>query len=231
MQNDYDEDRRTRTSTRIDVDLVILDFDGTIADTRQDMVDAVNLSLADLELPAREPDTVAGFIGRGVDKLLRQSLPADKPELLGEALKRFGYHYDQIYNKTTTLYSGVLQGLTNLAARDILLAVASNKPSRYLNLLLDEFNLRQLFSWVFGGDKMKEKKPHPWCIHEILAQSRCSASRTLMVGDMIYDMETGTAAGILNCGVTYGYGSEAELRRAGARFFVSSFDDLVYLVV
>lgn len=212
------------------VELVILDFDGTLVDTREDIVSGVNQALEDLGLPRRPGPEIAGCIGRGVEYLAAGSLPPGRNDLQQPMLERFRARYEQCFDRTSRPYPGVSDGLTALRRQGLKLAVASNKPSRYLLKLLEIFQLSPLFISVIGGDDMERKKPDPWCIHRIGAQSGIPAERTLMAGDMVYDIETGVNAGTNTCGVLYGYGSEQELRDAGARHLVHSFSDLVTLV-
>lgn len=207
--------------------LVVLDFDGTLADTRDDIVTGVNLALEDLGLPRRPCPEIAGFIGRGVEHLARQSLPPDRSDLLPRMLERFRIRYRECYDRTSRPYPGVAAGLQRLQHRGYTLAVASNKPSFYLDQLLDAFGLAALFSVVLGGDGMTRKKPHPWCIEEIHRRCGGTPGDTLMVGDMRYDMETGRNAGTRTCGVLHGYGTADELARYGADALVDDFTGLV----
>ncbi len=211
--------------------LVVLDFDGTLVDTRDDIVDGVNQALEDLGLPRRPGPEIAAFIGRGVEHLLGRSLSRDSQHLLPRMLDRFRYHYDSCFDRTAKLYPGVPDTLKWFRNHGLLLAVASNKPSRYLVKLLEKFELQPFFVAVLGGDDMDRKKPDPWCIERICEQNRMSADRTLMVGDMRYDVETGVNAGTRTCGVLYGYGTAEELRAAGAGHLVETFPDLVPLVL
>jgi phosphoglycolate phosphatase len=211
-------------------ELLILDFDGTLVDTRDDIVDGVNEALEDLGLPRRPASEIACCIGRGVEYLAAGCLPPGGTDLLQPMLERFRIRYEQCFDRTSRPYPGVVEGLNTLRQRGLQLAVASNKPSRYLLKLMEIYRLRPLFLSVIGGDEMERKKPDPWCIRRIGVQSGIQPERTLMAGDMVYDMETGVNAGTDTCGVLYGYGSEQELHDAGARHLVHSFTDLVALI-
>lgn len=210
--------------------LVILDFDGTLVDTRDDIVDGINQALDDLGLPRRPGPEIAGFIGRGVEILVARSLPPGHEDLRLPMLERFRARYSIIFDHTARLYPGVPESLETMRQRDVQLAVASNKPSLFLVKLLEKFDLRTRFMAVLGGDNMDHKKPDPWSVRHICTLSRVPPEQTLMVGDMRYDVETGVNAGARTCGVLYGYGSAEELRDAGADHLVTTFPDVLPLV-
>lgn len=212
------------------IDLVILDFDGTLVDTRDDIVEGINQALADLGMPRRPGPEIAGFIGRGVEHLAARSLPPDRDDLLQPMLDRFRARYEECFDRTARPYPGVRGALETFRRQGVLLAVASNKPSTYISRLLEKFGLGACFTAAVGGDLMVHKKPDPWCIVEIRRTCSVPAGRTLMVGDMRYDVETGINAGTVTCGVLYGYGSADDLRNAGAHHLTSSFPELLTLV-
>lgn len=226
----YDTNYTAGGDRRRDFDLVILDFDGTLVDTRDDIVEGINQALDDLGLPRRPLPEIAAFIGRGVEHLATRSLPPDRDDLLQPMLERFRAHYDECFDRSARLYPGVRATLEVLRRHGILLAIASNKPSTYVSRLLGKFGLGACFAAAVGGDLMVRKKPDPWCIDEIRRSCSVPAGRTLMVGDMRYDMETGVNAGVRACGVLYGYGSAEELRRAGAQHLLETFPKLAALV-
>jgi len=218
---------QTKAHPLAGIDLVVLDFDGTLADTRGDIITGVNLALEDLGLPCRPGPEISGFIGRGVENLARQCLPPEREDLLPKMLERFRERYRECFDRTSRPYTGVADGLLRLHRRGLTLAIASNKPTFYIDRLLETFGLDRLFIVVLGGDTMKRKKPDPWCIEHICRRSGVPQEKTLMVGDMRYDIETGVNAGIRTCGVRYGYGTAEELIRAGAHTLVQEFPALV----
>ena len=210
------------------MELVVFDFDGTLVDTRNDIVYGANLALEDLGLPKRPGTEIAGFIGRGVENLASCCLPPDRNDLLAPMLERFRTRYESCYDMTSRPYPGVRQTLSALRRFGETLAVASNKPSTYVSRLLGKFGFGSFFAAAVGGDLMLRKKPDPWCIDAIRWACPVPAARTLMVGDMRYDVETGTNAGTVTCGVLYGYGSVEELQ--GADHMAERFADLLTLV-
>ncbi len=208
-------------------DLVVLDFDGTLVDTRNDIVNGVLASLADLDLPGRPVDEIAGFIGRGVENLVACSLPPGRADLQEEAEGRFRHHYGCCFTDTSRPYPGVRPVLAALRDCGLLLAVASNKPTTYISRLLEIYGLGRFLFAAVGGDAMARKKPDAWCLEEIGRSCGVPAHRSLMVGDMRYDIETGINAGTDTCGVLYGYGTKEELQGAG--HLVSDFTGLLPL--
>ena len=76
------------------VDLVMFDLDGTLADTGHDLADSVNFTRAHFQLPALPEESVYSNVGRGVEHLLKQSLPEQTPGHFDQVMRVFLAHYE-----------------------------------------------------------------------------------------------------------------------------------------
>lgn len=184
---------------------VIFDLDGTLIDSRRDLATAVNLTRADLGLAPLEVDRVVGFVGEGVRRLLSRALP-ECPERLEEALALNHRHYCAHLLDSTRLYPGVAAALTALRTRGIPLAVVTNKPRAFTDLILAGLGVAGQFQAVVGGGDCPRLKPDPEPLLLALAACGGSAGASWMVGDHFTDLEAGRRAGMKRCYCRFGFG-------------------------
>ncbi|MBI3987638.1 MAG: HAD-IA family hydrolase [Lentisphaerae bacterium] len=192
--------------------LLIFDLDGTLIDSRRDLCTAVNLMRGHYALPPLPLDTVAGFVGDGVRKLVIRSLPESgvNPAIGGtnpdEAVRLMIGFYRAHLTDETVLYPGVRAGMEALWKAGFTLALISNKVVEACETLLRHFGIRPFFSSVLGGDSGPALKPDPAAILETLRALQADPGRTWMVGDHVADLQAARAAGVRSVFVTYGIG-------------------------
>jgi len=123
------------------------------------------------------------------------------------------------------LFPGVTQGLTQLTEQGYLLAIATGKARRGLNRVLDDTGLRHLFVSSRCADEAFSK-PHPQMLEDILDDTGVDASRALMVGDTVYDMEMARSAQVAGLAVSYGVHARERLLDCGALACLDSFPEV-----
>jgi phosphoglycolate phosphatase len=191
------------------VDLIMFDLDGTLADTGHDLADAVNYTRAHFRLaPLAEPFVYA-HVGRGVEHLLKYSLPEEFPDHLDEVMRVFLERYEMHLLDRTVLYPGVHDALDYFCGKRRV--VVSNKMHRLTLAVVRGLGVENHFDAIFGGDSAAEKKPDPALLNLVLQRFQVRAASALIVGDGDTDVEAGKRAGIMTCGVTYGLGSKDAL--------------------
>jgi phosphoglycolate phosphatase len=127
------------------------------------------------------------------------------------------------------LYDGMAALLSSLDESGWMLGVATGKSDRGLTRCLDHHALRSLFVTLQTADR-HPSKPHPSMVYQALAEAGADAANAVVIGDTVYDIHMGRAAGTRTVGVNWGYHSVADLREAGADYIAESMDDLkVYL--
>jgi len=206
------------------IDLVMFDLDGTLADTGRDLADAVNFTRAHFDLPNLPDATVLAHVGRGVEHLLKQALPEEKPNRFEEVLRVFLRRYEDHLLDATVLYPNVHETLEYF--REKRQAVVSNKMHRLTVAVLRGLGVENFFDMILGGDSALEKKPAPALLHRALARFAVPAERALMIGDGDIDIEAGKQAGVVTCGVTYGLGRKEDIIAAAPDFIVDSLSEL-----
>jgi phosphoglycolate phosphatase len=202
--------------------LAILDLDGTLVDSLDDLVASVNHALATVGVPPRTRDEVRGFVGEGARLLLERALGAHG-ERLEPALAAWRAHYEVHCLDTTRPYPGLAAALAG-AGRT--LAVHTNKPGAMARRILDGLGLLGRFAVVVGGDEAP-RKPDPEGVRIIQARVGAGDAETVFVGDSPVDVATARAAGVQMVAVGWGLRSRAALLDAGATVLVESAADLV----
>jgi phosphoglycolate phosphatase len=210
----------------------ILDLDGTLVDTLGDFSAALNEMLRDLGQPAIAPDTVAGFIGKGTEHLLRETLahvqaPAG---LYDRAWERYHHAYRGLNGRWSGVYPGVAEGLQALRARGLRLACLTNKPGEFARALLVAKGLASQFELVFGGDAFARKKPDPFPLLKTCEALGTAPSATLMIGDSGNDAAAARAAGCPVVLVTYGYNHGEPIRSVDADGYLDSLAQIATLL-
>ena len=191
--------------------LAILDLDGTLLDTLEDLASSVNVALAAVGLPPRARDEIERFVGDGARNLLARAV-APRHELLEPALAAWWIDYRANCLATTRPFPGIPELLTRSGRR---LAVHTNKPGELARRILAGLGLLDRFALVTGGDDAP-RKPSPAGTLAIMRRLGASARDTVFIGDSPTDVRTARAAGVTLVGVSWGFRPEAELRAAGA---------------
>ena len=184
---------------------ILFDLDGTLIDSRADLATGVNLTRGDLGLAPLAPGVIAGFVGDGVRKLLTRALP-ECPERLEQALELNHRHYCDHLLDATTLYPGTLNALARLQAQGWRLAVVTNKPRAFTDLILAGLGLAPLLAAVVAGGDGPALKPDPAPLLQALAACGGEPGSSWMVGDQCTDLEAGRRAGLRRCFCTFGFG-------------------------
>ncbi len=206
--------------------LIILDFDGTLADTRGLIVKTMQQTLDALGLESRTDDQCAAMIGLPLKQAFTDLLPMT--DEMGEQCVET---YRRLFNENNALYviptfPNVMETLHQLHDT---LTIASSRSNRSLREFVNDMDLNEVIPYVLGAEDVAHAKPHPDPVLQTLESFNCKPEDALVVGDTWYDIEMGRRAGVRTCGVTYGNGSREELMRAGADFLVDDFGELMKL--
>ena len=196
------------------VRLLVFDLDGTLIDSRLDLIHSVNAMLLHIGRPQLNGDVIASYVGDGAPALVRRALEnTDDEALQREALEYFLGYYRIHKLDHTTVYEGIPETLARLAEQNgvspdgvqRLMAVLTNKPVRASRDILQALGLGDFFVRIYGGNSFTTKKPDPLGVRTILQETGVVAEEALMIGDSSVDVLTGRNAGMWTCGVTYGF--------------------------
>lgn len=190
------------------VRLVIFDLDGTLLDTVADLGDAVNHALGKRGFPLHTREEYVRKVGHGVRNLVTVSLPEElqsNETLIDECLADFKSWYTTHIDVLTRPYPGMQQLLRDLHARNVKLAVASNKFQSGTEYLVNRFFGKVTFVAILGNREGYPLKPEPEIVEECLRSAGVQRIEAVMVGDSLTDMATAANGGIPAIAVSWGY--------------------------
>jgi len=187
--------------------LLVFDLDGTLIDSRTDLVQSVNATMRHFGRKDLPGDIIASYIGDGAGMLVRRALgDPDDEHLVTEALGYFLAYYREHKLDFTTTYPGVIESLTTLAAQPDppTMAVLTNKPVGPSIAIVNALGLAPYFFRVYGGDSFHSKKPDPHGLLALIQEAGTLPEHTIMIGDSDVDVLTAQNAGAWSVGCLFG---------------------------
>lgn len=207
--------------------LVILDFDGTLADTQPIIVGSIQRTLAEMGLPARSDAECASIIGLPLVECFSNLFPDIDTATAERCADRYREIFDELNEPgVVPLFPHVLETIRALHASGLQLAICSSRGRPTLEGFVSNFHLEPYISMVVSANDVTHHKPHPEPVQIILEQLQVRPEETVVVGDASFDILMGRAAGCRTVGVTYGNQTAEELRACGAECLIDRFDTL-----
>ncbi|MFZ0816790.1 MAG: HAD-IA family hydrolase [Candidatus Sulfotelmatobacter sp.] len=193
------------------IKLLIFDLDGTLIDSRLDLVHSVNAALRHIERPELPDDVIASYVGDGAPILIQRALGGEftDEKLVRKGLEFFLSYYREHKLDHTTVYEGVKEALATVqhASNGMRrkLAVLTNKPVVPSRAIVEALGLGSFFVQIYGGNSFASKKPNPEGARKLLQETGVLPEEAAIVGDSHVDVETGRNAGLWTVGVSYGF--------------------------
>ena len=206
-------------------DLIVFDLDGTLIDSRTDLANAINVALTGLGLQELPKETIAGYVGDGIDALIRRCLTKQYLNLFERAKVFFSAYYRDHCLDYTDLLPGVREILQTLS-RESQLAVLTNKSEPYAHRILEGLGVAPLFSRIVGERKGTVPKPDPTMLRGIMNQLKAVGASTLMVGDGKNDILVAQNAGCRSCGMAPSEEKRRHLKSFHPDALIGSMDEL-----
>ena len=195
---------------------ILFDLDGTLTDPKEGMTRCLQFALGELGVPCPPPAELLVHIGPPVRSALSVILKTTDETLIEEALRLYRVRFAETGLFENEVFAGVPEMLKTLRASSHRLFVATSKPYVFTERILRHFRLTDYFEGVYGSELSGRLDNKIELIRHVLSSSELKPEETLMVGDRMYDIFGAKENGCFSLGVTYGYGSEEELRGAGA---------------
>jgi len=193
------------------IKLVIFDLDGTLIDSRLDLVHSVNAALCHIQRPELPDDVIASYVGDGAPVLIQRALGPEAADesLIRKGLEFFLHYYREHKLDHTTIYPGIQEALASIQSsgngvpRN--LAVLSNKPVNPSRAIVEALGLGRYFMQIYGGNSFSTKKPDPEGALKLVSESGVHPQQAAIVGDSHVDIRTGRNAGLSTVAVRYGF--------------------------
>ena len=211
--------------------LLIFDFDGTLADTHELIIQTNQEAMRRMGFPVLEDQVISRTIGLPLEEGILTMFPQLAREDLPAWVKTYRTIFDELKNQIIPgLFPHVKETLEALHARGYVLTVASSRLSLSLNDFLRDMGIAPFFSYVLGADNVSAAKPDPEPVLKTLRDLHFQADEALVVGDMPVDILMGKRAGAFTCGVTYGNSDREALKKAGANHVLDDFGRLPEII-
>ena len=211
----------------------MMDLDGTLLDTLEDIADSMNSALLHFGFPINELEKYKYFVGDGMENLVRRSVPdsaRDDPNLISQCLEMMRQIYAHNWNANTRPYPGIPELLDEFSTRGLNMAVLSNKPDEFTRKMVESLLPAWRFDAVVGESPSMPRKPDPSSALAIAHRLGVESARFLYLGDTGTDMKTASAAGMYAIGVLWGFRDAEELIASGAKKLVAKPAEVLELL-
>jgi phosphoglycolate phosphatase len=194
---------------------VLFDLDGTLTDPKLGIVNSIQYALVELDLTPPPIDELLWCIGPPLIDSFARLLDTTDRSKIDIAIGYYRDRYATLGIFENLLYPQIPEVITQIRAAGYRTYVATSKPQIYAQKIVEHFELNELFDRVYGSELNGKYSIKDELIEHILTLENLTSDRTVMVGDRSYDTIGAKQNGIYSIGVTYGYGSELELRSCG----------------
>jgi len=216
--------------------VVMIDLDGTLLDTAEDLALAANLMLRELGKPEQSVETIKSYIGKGIQRLVKRALTGDldgepEPELLETAIPIYRKHYAENVHVKTKPFPGAQDGIDRLLHAGFRLACITNKSERFAVPLLRSTGFLDDFEIVLSGDSLPKCKPDPLPLTHICEHFGIQPHEAVLFGDSLNDALAARAAGCHIFCVPYGYNEGRDVHDLDCDAIVPSLVEASQLIV
>lgn len=210
---------------------IFIDFDGTIADTSQGIVNCVHHAQQALNLTQTSDVKIKSLIGPPLPDLFRGLLGENNEELIEDCVRLFRERYSVAGRMELSFYPGILELLSSLKeAENRALFIITTKPQLYVDQIVEQFNISNLFTYITGTELGMTKTQKTEQIEKTMAKFGISKENVVMIGDRPEDVIAAVNNGIHSIGVTYGFGKEEELINAGADYIARKPSEIIHFL-
>lgn len=210
----------------------IFDLDGTLLDTIADLGCALDTALVRHGFSKKTLAHHKAAIGNGLKKYAERSIPKEHltPELLDEITREVRDYYREHSTVYTKPYDGICEVLEGMRDKGIILTILSNKVDAFVRELAGYYFDAGIFQCAYGEREHVPKKPDPAAALAIAEELGIAPKDILFIGDSIYDVQTGKAAGMHTVAVTWGYQEEERLKGESPDFIAHTPEELMEYV-
>lgn len=206
-------------------DAVLFDFDGTVADTGRGIFSSIQYAVECLGFEPLDGETLRRFIGPPIYDSFKRELGLDD-EKSDFAVKKYRKKYAESGIYELDLYDGIIPLMERLRENGIKIGIASSKPQNFLIRIVDFLKIADIVDFISAPSADDTPQSKASLINNAAEALNISKDKILMVGDRYFDIDGANGAGVESVGVTFGYGSEEELKKSGATFIAGCADEI-----
>lgn len=210
-------------------DYLFFDLDGTLTNPAQGITNSFIHAFKSLGIEVPSYETLLAFIGPPLPVTFGKIMGLPESQI-DEAIKKYREYFSTKGIFENELFADIPPALEKLKAMGKRLIVATSKPEEYSIKIIEHFGLDKYFDYICGSCMDETRGSKTEIISYALDRCNIDAGRVLMIGDRFHDIEGAKNNGIKSCGVLYGFGSQEELKKAGADFIIPNIDGLFKIV-
>ncbi len=211
--------------------LCLFDLDGTLTDPKIGITKSVAYALNSFDIPITNLDQLVKFIGPPLKDSFCKYYNFSE-EKAKEAVSKYREYFSEFGIFENHLYDGIVNLLTKLKDTDMMMVIATSKPTVYAEKIAAHFDFKKYFDLIVGsefdGRRSRKNEIINYALNKFGYDKKNSV---IMIGDRKHDIIGGRETGIRTIGVTWGYGSPLELEAAEATWIVDSPDELLYTIL
>lgn len=208
---------------------VLFDFDGTIADTGRGIFTSIQYAVEQLGFEPLDNATLRRFIGPPIYDSFKRELGLND-EKSDFAVKKYREKYAESGIYELDLYDGILPLMRSLKENGIKIGIASSKPQNFIIRLVDYLEIGDMIDFISAPSADDTPQSKASLINNAAEALNISKDKILMVGDRYFDIDGANGAGVRSVGVTFGYGSEEELKKSGATYIAGCAEEIAEII-
>ena len=208
---------------------VLFDFDGTIADTGRGIFTSIQYAVKQLGFEPLDNATLRRFIGPPIYDSFKRELGLND-EKSDFAVKKYREKYAESGIYELDLYDGILPLMKSLKENGIKIGIASSKPQNFIIRLVDYLEIGDMIDFISAPSADDTPQSKASLINNAAEALNISKDKILMVGDRYFDIDGANGAGVRSVGVTFGYGSEEELKKSGATYIAGCAEEIADII-
>ena len=175
---------------------VVFDFDYTLADSSEDIIESINYALSALGLPEADDGAIRQTIGMTMEEAIVALTDESNRRLAPEFLRLFWERGDEAMADATRLYDFVPELLDEFRGANVAMGIVSTNLRRRIELVLRRDGLVDRFGAIVGFEDVEKPKPDPHGLLTVIERLGCKPAESLYVGDTVSDAETARRANV-----------------------------------
>lgn len=206
--------------------VALFDLDGTIIDPKIGIINSVKFALNNMKIEYSQTDTFEKFIGPPLDQSFQNFYSLSESQAK-EAVESYRIYYKKKGIEQNHLYQGIKELFEDLVKQNILLYVATSKPTPFAIAILKHYNITNFFEEIIGSNLDLTRSAKKEIIEYILTEnSNIDLNNCIMIGDRNYDIIGAQENKIDSIGVLYGYGSYEEMKEVKPTYIAETIAEL-----